>query len=474
MKTLFSLLFVLTLPAAAAVAQTAGQALRFTVSQAIEVALGVNPQILEAREQITEFGQLRRQARSEALPRVDATLSLFVNRDPGVLNSPFFGQILEGPDPLPPEATEPLQFTNYIWNVSVQQPIYSFGRISNALQAAANELEGVHEDVREAENRISRDVAHACYGFLLAQQRLEVLRTEQTARQRQLQQVEDRFELEDATRLDVLRGRVALANLRPEILAAENDLQVAQALVNDTLGRPIAAPIEVIQVLELPDPLPKVLGTEDLMRIAGTNRPELLRFGVNRRVLENRVGVVKADILPEFDANASIGINTFGLGQFSNLGFRSWAVGISMNWTLFDGLKTPSAMNVLRSQVTQSRHEENSFRSSLALQLERATGTWERALEAADVAAFAVDEASEAERVAEESLRWGAATTLDVLESTRALREAEFNLAQAAHDAYVALAELKYLVGFRADAPHSVLEGSGSGSPDPVALGVLP
>ena len=71
-----------------------------------------------------------------------------------------------------------------------------------------------------------------------------------------------------------------------------------------------------------------------------------------------------------------------------------------------------------------------------------------------------MEQAREAERVAEEFFRWGAATTLDVLESTRALRDAEFNQAQAAHEALVALAEMKYLVGFRADAPNSVLEGT--------------
>lgn len=467
-KDAFAVLLLLTSPALSAggpneqTGQTgqAGQAVRFTINQAIEFALGVNPQVLEAREQITEFNELVRQARSEALPQVDAYVSVVANRDPGLSNSPFFSQLLEGPDPIPPEALEPLHFQNFIWNFSVQQPIYAFGRVQNAIRAANNELGGVEEDVRAEENRISRDVARACYGFLLAQQRLEVLETERQARQRQLEQVEARFELEDATKLDLLRARVALANLGPEILAAENERRIALALVNDTLGRPVMAPIEVNELLEIPEPLPRVATSTELLAIATEHRPELLRFGVDRRVLENRVGVVRSDVLPQFDANASIGVNTFGLQQFADTGFRSWAVGLSMTWTIFDGLGTPAAMNVLRSQVSQKQFEEASFRSTLALELERATGTWTRALEAVEVAGFAVEQAREAERVAEESFRYGAATTLDVLESTRALRDAEFNQAQAAHEALVALAEMKYLVGYRADAPNSVLEGT--------------
>lgn len=460
-KNPIAILFLLACPLLVAAGPNQ-QAVRFTINQAVEFALGVNPQVLEAREQITEFNELVRQARSEALPEVNASVSLVANRDPGLSNSPFFSQLLEGPDPIPPEALEPLHFQNFVWNVSVRQPIYSFGRVRNAIRAANAELGGVQEDVRAEENRISRDVARACYGFLLAQQRLEVLETERQARERQLEQVEARFEIEDATKLDLLRARVALANLGPEILAAENERRIALALVNDTLGRPVMAPIEVNEVLEIPEPVPQVADATALLAIAAENRPELLRLDVDRRVLENRVGVVHSDVLPQFDFNANIGVNTFGLEQFADTGFRSWAVGVSMNWTIFDGLATPAATNALRSQVSQKQYEEASFRSTLALELERTTGTWTRALEAVEVAAFAVEQAREAERVAEESFRFGAATSLDVLESTRALRDAEFNQAQAAHEALVALADMKYLVGFRADAPNSVLEPSAS------------
>ena len=106
-KKLLSVLILLNL-SAAPVAGGDEQTIRFTVNQAIEVALALNPRVLEAREQITEFDQLVRQARSEALPQVEALVSVVANRDPGLLNSPFFSQLLEGPDPLPPEATEPL------------------------------------------------------------------------------------------------------------------------------------------------------------------------------------------------------------------------------------------------------------------------------------------------------------------------------------------------------------------------------
>ena len=84
-----------------------------------------------------------------------------------------------------------------------------------------------------------------------------------------------------------------------------------------------------------------------------------------------------------------------------------------------------------------------------------------------------MEQANEAQRVAEENFQYGAATTLDLLEAARAVREAEFNLATAVHEALVTLAELKYLIGFRADAPDSVLSGKGTTEQPDAAVGEL-
>ena len=163
-----------------------------TVGKAVDLALTQNPRVLGAREKMFEFGQLVRQVRGDALPRLESTVSVRRNRDPGLRNSPFFSRLLEGPEPIPAEALQPFFFTNYLWQLDLEQPVYTFGRVQHALEAARHELEGVRLDIRGVENLVSRDVALACYDFLLADQRLEVLATERRARERQLQQVEDR------------------------------------------------------------------------------------------------------------------------------------------------------------------------------------------------------------------------------------------------------------------------------------------
>ena len=138
-RTLPTLLLFAALPAlptlAAARDAAQDEPLSFTIHQAVEVALQLNPEVLGERERTQEFIQLVREAKSEALPRIDARLTVFQNRDPGLRNSPFFSRLLESGEELPPGAGDAFFFTNYVWNLGIEQLIYTFGRVSNALKA---------------------------------------------------------------------------------------------------------------------------------------------------------------------------------------------------------------------------------------------------------------------------------------------------------------------------------------------------
>jgi len=211
-----------------------------TLSHAVELALDRNPTVGRARETINEFNHQVRQVRADALPQLDLTLSAQKFRDPGLRNSPAFGDL---PDFLPPEALGPYSFNDYTYSFRLEQPVYTFGRVSSALEAAHQQLNAVREDVRSVESVVARDVAIAYYDVLLAGERLAVFESERASRERQLERVKDRLALEDATRLDVLNSEVALANLRPRILGAENGRAVALARLNEISRQPDRYPL---------------------------------------------------------------------------------------------------------------------------------------------------------------------------------------------------------------------------------------
>jgi outer membrane protein TolC len=442
---------------------------QLTLSRAVDLALGRNPDVLRARERISEFRLRVRGVRADVLPTIDLVGALQQTRDPGLRNSQFFSRILSSGDPLPPGALDPFRFGTFFYQVEFEQPVWQFGRVGHALQAAREETAGIELDVRQVEQRIALDVARAYLDLLLARERRGVLEAERTARERQVQQVRDRLELGDATRLEMLQAEVALANLRPEILSADNVVNIAEARLNEALGRDVSTPMEPMPPLEVERGLTDLPPTDALLQLALDQRPEVRRYDRTRRVLLEAEGATRADLLPDITARASLGINTFQLQNLSKPSLHNWTMGVNVRWTLFDGQRTASTIGQYRSQRRQSELDEQAFRGRLARDIEQARGTWQQAMESLDVTSLTVEQAREARRVAEDSFEWGAVTFVEVTEAERQLRQAEFNRLQAYHGALVALADIKMLVGLRPDVQDAQLIAAASAAAGPTA-----
>ena len=449
------------------------ETLAFTIAQAVEVASMLHPEIRRHRERLAEYPSLVRVARADYLPQLDLTLQAAQTRDPGFRNSPFFSRLLDDPSAAggfgggdPSAFGGAFTFGTYLWNFQLNQTLWSF-RFRPAMDAVDLGRAIATSELNEAENRIARDTAARLYAYLLGERTREVLVRALETRERGLELARARLELGAGARLEVLRERVAVSRLRRQLADAEEALRVERAGVNALVGREQDREIEVLDRLALPDPLPRVLPPAALMEIASLRRPQLRRHALDRDRLTAERRLTSADSLPVVRANASYGINTFTPENTYDFSLHNWNAGVTLTWSLFDGLGTGSRLESLRSQETQAEWEQVEFESSLEIRLRLASADWNGALAALEEATLALEEAVEAERVAGEERDAGAAIGHWVMEAEQARREVELELAQHTHDALAALAEMKFLVGYPAHAPHSVVADSPSTAPAP-------
>ena len=438
------------------------ETLAFTISQAVDVASELHPEVRLNRERLAEFPMLIREARAPYLPQLNLNLQVAQTRDPGFRNSPFFSRLIDDPGASPFGGGDAssfggaFTFGTYLWNFQASQVVWSFG-LRPALRGVEVGRALAEGDLEEVQNRIARDTATRLYAYLLGLRTRDVLGQAVETGERGLTHARDRLEFGAGARLDVLRARVQVSRLRRQLSDAEDALALERAGVNALVGREQTKAIEVLDVLELPDPLPRVLPAEALLELAGQRRPELRRFALARDLLDVQTSLALADSRPEVRANASYGINTFTLENSYDIQLHNWNAGVSLTWNLFDGFGSRSRVASLRSQVTQNDWEQNEYESTLEVLLRGATADWQAALTALEDATLALEEAAEAERVASEELAAGAATRYLVMEMVQARRDVELEQARHTHDALNALAELKYLVGYPANAPHAVI-----------------
>ena len=458
----------------------ARETLPFTIAQAVEVAQVLHPDVRRSTERLDEFPFLLRETLAAALPQLSLSLQAAETRDPGFRNSPFFSRLIEDPEAAagfgggdPNSFGGAFTFGTYAWNFQFSQTLWDF-RLRPGLRRVDVGREIAELELAEVRNQVARDTAAGLYAYLLRERTRDVLLGAVEARERSLAVAEDRLELGAGSRLEVLRARVGLSRLRRQLQDAEDAVAVQRAGINATVGRDQELAIQVLDELVLPEPAPRILPPEALMELAGQHRPELRRRVLDREQLRLDASLARAGSRPEISANASYGVSTFAVENTWDMSLHNWNAGVFLNWTLFDGFGTRNRIAGIRSRETQSEWEQSEFESLLEVEIRAATAAWRGALAALEEAALAVEEAREAERVAEEERAAGVITSLVVLESAQVRREVELELATNTHDALVALAELKFLVGFSAGAPHAVISDGPLRSADADAPALSP
>ena len=222
-----------TSPAACALFAGAVSAESWTLQQIVDTALAQNPGLKAIEERRGEVAGGVQEAKADAFPQVAFDSSWSRSRNPSLLNSPDFEDIIGSiPD---------FRFTprvQELWGLGfdVSQPLYTSGKVG-----AAIDLARLVEDATEAQIAAARldTAAAAAEAFFLlfeAREGLETVEIQRQARMESQAVVEARYELGEATRLELLQSRASVAQLEPLLDAARGLAEVAEIRLVAVLG----------------------------------------------------------------------------------------------------------------------------------------------------------------------------------------------------------------------------------------------
>lgn len=423
---------------------------QLSLQEAISLALDNNQDVARMREKINEVNGLKRETLADALPQVTLMMDGTRYRDPGILNSPNFQDLINDPNsPIPREFLLPVPVNLYNLSINVDQPIFVWGKNYKTLEAARIELERTRLDSKAKENDISFSVAVAYYDFVLSFERLKVLEKSKESQEKNLKIVSDKFEIGSATKLDLLRAKASLSNLIPQTIRAENDIKIARANLNYLMGRKIDTLFVPTDTLEPPEMILK-LDFQGLANKASDNRPDLASIKESNRFLEKSIEVQRTDIRPRLDFFGNYGWSAIDYDNIGKSDFESWRVGVALSFTLFDGFRTSGRIMQFRSQILQNDLSRQYLEKEIQLEIEKSLKEMQRAYKSLEAAIVAKEQANEALKVAEDNFELNAATQLEVLDSEEGVRQAELTVAQAKRDCLVSITTLKYLIGINA------------------------
>jgi outer membrane protein TolC len=412
-----------------------------TVAEAAALALERNPQVLIAREKTGALKGKIKEVRSQALPTINLNGSGMRWRDPSFLNISSFDKI-------------PAEFRNALtvipsnlfdYNISVSQPLYTSGKVGTALKLASLESEGVGVDRDRVEQETRLKVMRAFYSLLLAESQLEVAKAALRQREEHLAMARARFSAGVATEVDVLRSQVSVANAQPELIRAENGVRQARTVLNNLVVRPLDFPTEAVGELTFVPQPPLTL--QEVIRQAYEHRPELARARINEREAEGQQKLANAESRLRLDFNGQYGLNARDPMNLVDHEFTRYMFTVSVGLPLFDGgrrsgLLQQAIANRRVAELTRVDTENN-----VGLEAQTALDERERAKKTVEAAQLSVSEAERVLEMMQNNYKYGAATTLDVLDSQAALTAARWTLLVGLYDHTLAQAQLRYVMG---------------------------
>ncbi|MCK4856711.1 MAG: TolC family protein [candidate division Zixibacteria bacterium] len=406
-----------------------------TIDQSVALALKNNESYLVARAQLEKADADVTNAVAGALPNIDFSGTYSRNHE---VSTVVFGG----------ESFRLGTLNNINLGLTLTQPIYQGGKLFSAIRIASLYRKYISEMVRESEGEIIFGVRQAFLAAILAQNVVGVYRDAVATAELNRDMVGKMYNQGVVSEYEALRAEVELANLKPQLIQAENRAAIALDYLKNLIGLPLDEPVELVYQLDSCS-LSHTFRLDYLKKVAADNRPAIREREYYQEMLQKAIGVARAGYRPNIELRSSM-TWTYQADEF-DVGFndfnRSWTTSLNVSMPLFDGFATSAAVKKARLDYHSSRLLAEQTRDQVALEVKEAHLTYLEIADRLEAQAKTVAQAQEGLRIARLRYQSGVGTQLEVLSAEAALTMARTNYIQATHDAALAVYRLQRVTG---------------------------
>ncbi len=442
-----------------------GAARTLSLDEARALALAHNEQLLIAEQDERKAAGAVTEAYAGALPSITFQAQYTGNfRKPAFfLPSGLFGgggdstQNGEGGQPSDgPIKIEIGSDTEFAGAVRLDQTLYAFGRVGNAVKFAQIYRAMAGSGVARARSDVVYAVTEAYLRVLLMDKLVQIQRQALSQARSHLQDIQEKHTHGAESRFAVQRAEVEVKNREPELIRAENAL----ALALQDLKRIVGIPDEEDPVLT--DSLsftPVEVDLAQALAEAEQNRPELRALALNVKGQERVVAIYKANKLPVLGGFGQVTLQ--GQADRDDLGATfdensqvSVSAGLVFSAPIFDGFRTKGKVQQALASLRRAQYEYAQARKAIRLEVTKAVQDLEGLVREYEAQRATVGLAEEMYAIAQTRFRSGVSTQLELNDAELALNLARTHYAETMYRYNVALATLERAVGRTAWASH--------------------
>jgi len=398
------------------------------LTRSIDIALENNLSLKVSREKITQKFWEERDSYTNFLPRVSGSFTYTrLDRVP----------VVSFPSPVPPFTPIEAAFGDenmYTLTFTLSQPVFTGGRLANIWRGKQEETKIAETALEIDKTHVAMQVVEAYYSILKSSRLLANAQTLKNQRASHLADVKKFFDAGLATKADILKTEVALAEAEQKVIEAENAVNLARANFKTLLNLPPDAEPVIEDSLEAKKDT-KTL--DEWKKLAAVGRRELSELDQVESTLKYARKVVNSSYYPQvfFLANWK---DERGTSLSLNKWYQSWSGVVSAELDIWNWHSTRKKLNAINSQISQISAQRQQMYSAISLETTSAYLDFSAAWNRTTVSEKAVEDAKENVRVTGLLFKEGMATTTDMLDAQSALFNAQSGYFQALYDYQVA------------------------------------
>jgi outer membrane protein len=409
-----------------------------TLEECLDLALSQNPSYLAVKEKEGGANALVREAASRFFPSLNAQGSDILDKKVFVLEFPSFipGQ--------PPQRVA-FDFTKtYQMTLNFSLPLFTGGRLISGYKQARYNLLATQEIIRQSGQDTVFNVKKAFYGYLLAQKFVEVAGEAVALAEKHHLNVKNLYEVGMASKFDLLRSEVQVANLRPQLIKAKNSQSVAELGLKTLLGLDLGQSVEVKGEMIF---RPFEGNIDELLAKALQKRPEISQLAYQKQIAGEMLKMARAENLPTLAVGGAYNYWSNHL-KFSKNNWESYySVNLVLTLPIFNGFASDAKIAQSKSLLKELEFNQKGLSEAIKFEVNQALINYKDSREALLSQGKNVEQAQEAVRIAELNYSEGLATNLDVSTAQVALSQAKTNYSQALYDCVISLAQLEKALG---------------------------
>lgn len=452
-------LLVLLLP----VAFLVGDTLSITLSEAIEIALEKNETILSAEAKLSEKKAGIGVARSAFLPSVDiqgiytrlGKIQSFEMEIPRYAMLPLqvydaqTGDTIGYTDSVPmvvgadTMALKMGKRNNYVLRTTVKQTLFTGGKVLNGYKIAMLGYEIEEQNYKKITNDIKFKVTEIFYKTLAVQEAVNLIKESYSQMERHVGQVETLYKNGYVSKLDLLRAKVGLSNLRTQMIRTENGHKLAKDRLKMLLALDLDDEISFEEELEY---VPYEITLEQATEIALEKRPEIHILKKTVDLTNKAINIEKAGFAPNVFAALNYDYKKPISFSDNNWG-TDWNVTVGFTLPIFTGFSRLKKIAERKAQAKQVEYGLEQLEQGIKLEVRSAYINLTQEEEILKYQDENIKQAEEALRLADERYRNGFITNLEYMDTQLALLQARTEYISSLSNYLIAGAKLDAAMG---------------------------